>query len=101
MSKLPLNIGLLTHVGASRRGPHFNSFLFGSKTGDFLYSAGLKLFQALKSTTICYGFVGTETITYGGLFSRFGFAAVLICENEVGIDGNISTSCKTKLLSNI
>ena len=38
----PLNIGLLVHVGASRRAPHFYSFIPGSKTGDFSISIPCK-----------------------------------------------------------
>ncbi len=46
--KIPLCTGLLAHVGASRREPHFYSFLPGSKTGDFSYPAEVKLFQSPK-----------------------------------------------------
>lgn len=47
-----------------------------------------------KSTTICCGFIATETAVYGGCFSRFGFAAVFRGGNEVGIDENISIGYK-------
>ena len=33
--KQHISAGLLAHVGASRREPHFYSFLPGLKTGDF------------------------------------------------------------------
>ena len=48
LKKTPCNLGLLAHVGASRREPHFYSFLPGSKTGDFSYPAEVKLFQSPK-----------------------------------------------------
>ena len=53
--KTPLIIGAVAHVGASRREPHFYSFIPGSKTGDFPYPAEAKLFQVSKNTTICCG----------------------------------------------
>ena len=42
--KTPLCAALLAHVGASRREPHFHSFLPGPKTGDFSYPAEEKVF---------------------------------------------------------
>ena len=44
MGKQHISIGLLAHVGASRREPHFHSFLPGPKTGDFSYPAEGKVF---------------------------------------------------------
>ena len=46
--KQNLNIGLLAHVSASRREPHFYIFIPGPKTGDFSCPAEAKLFQGLK-----------------------------------------------------
>ena len=46
--KRPLVAGILAHVGASRREPHFHSFIPGPKTGDFSYSAEVKHFQGIK-----------------------------------------------------
>ena len=43
--KQQISVGLLAHVGASRREPHLNSFIPGSKTGDSLCSASENLFQ--------------------------------------------------------
>ena len=48
MGKQPLSIGLLAHVGASRREPHLNSFNPGPKTGDFSCPAEVKLLQGSK-----------------------------------------------------
>ena len=36
LKKAPRSIALLAHVSASRREPHFHSFIPGPKTGDFL-----------------------------------------------------------------
>lgn len=47
--KQQISAGLLAHVGASRREPHFHSFIPGPKTGDFLYPAEAKLFQRIKT----------------------------------------------------
>ena len=41
-------VGFLTHVGASRREPHFYSCIPGSKTGDFSYPVEPKRFQRTK-----------------------------------------------------
>lgn len=38
------SIGLLAHVGASRREPHFYSFIPDPQTGDFSHSAEIKRF---------------------------------------------------------
>ena len=46
--KKQLNIGLLAHVSASRREPHFHSYIPGPKTGDFSCPAGVKQFQGSK-----------------------------------------------------
>jgi len=48
MGKSHICIGLTAHVGASRREPHLNSFIPGSKTGDFSCPAEVKRFQGLK-----------------------------------------------------
>ena len=47
--KMNISVGLLAHVGASRREPHFYSFIPGPKTGDFSCPAEVKLFQGLKT----------------------------------------------------
>ena len=65
-TKVNICTGLLAHVGASRREPHFYSFIPGPKTGDFSCPAEVKLLQGLKNTTICCGFIVTETAAYGG-----------------------------------
>ena len=44
-----ISAGLLAHVGASRREPHFYSYIPGPKTGDFSCPAEVKLFQGLKT----------------------------------------------------
>lgn len=44
LHKLPLGVGLLAHVGASRREPHKSSYIPGPKTGDFSCPAEVKLF---------------------------------------------------------
>ena len=43
--KMPCGIGLLAHVGASRREPHFFSFIPGLNTGDFSCPVEAKLFK--------------------------------------------------------
>ena len=48
VKKTPCCTGLLAHVGASRREPHFYSFRPGLTTGDFSCPAEVKLFQGLK-----------------------------------------------------
>ncbi len=66
LKKIPCGIGLLAHVGASRREPHFHSYIPGPKTGDFFMPCGSKAISRLENTTICCGFVKTETAAYGG-----------------------------------
>ena len=41
-------IGILAHVGASRREPHFHNYIPGPKTGGFPCPAKAKLFQGSK-----------------------------------------------------
>ena len=48
MDKKTIALGILAHVGASRRVPHLNSFIPGPKAGDFSYPAEVKLFQRIK-----------------------------------------------------
>ena len=48
VKKTPCCTGLLAHVGAGRREPHFYSFIPGPKTGDFSCPAEVKRFQGLK-----------------------------------------------------
>ncbi|MBQ8833373.1 MAG: hypothetical protein IJ001_00420 [Oscillospiraceae bacterium] len=47
-SKHHISAGLLAHVSASRREPHFYSYIPGPKTGDFSCPAESKLFQGSK-----------------------------------------------------
>ena len=54
--KIPCCVGLLAHVGASRREPHIHSYIPGLKTGDFSCPVEVKLFKG-KNTTICCGFI--------------------------------------------
>ena len=56
LKKRPFNLGLLAHVGASRREPHIHSYIPGLKTGDFSCPVEVKLFKG-KNTTICCGFI--------------------------------------------
>ena len=44
VKKTPCSIGLLAHVGASRREPLFYNYIPGPKTGDFPWSVEAKLF---------------------------------------------------------
>ena len=64
--KIPCGIGLLAHVGASRREPHFYSFIPGPKKRGFFMPCGGKTISMNQNTTICCGFVGIETAAYGG-----------------------------------
>lgn len=43
-----ITLGILAHVSASRREPHFYSFIPGPKTGDYSCPAEAKPFQGLK-----------------------------------------------------
>ena len=48
-SKKPhISVGLLAHVGASRREPLFYNYIPGPKTGDFPCSVEAKLFHGSK-----------------------------------------------------
>jgi len=44
LQKCHISVGLLAHVGVSRREPHFHSFIPGPKTGDFSCPAEVKQF---------------------------------------------------------
>lgn len=46
--KPPPMDNLLAHVGASRRAPHFYSFIPGSTTGDFLPCGSENIFLGLR-----------------------------------------------------
>ena len=48
-------LGILAHVGAFRREPHFYSFISGSKTGDLSYHAEAKRFHGVKTPPYAVG----------------------------------------------
>ena len=97
--KTPCCTALLAHVGASRREPHFYSFLPGPKTGDFSCPVKAKLFQGIKIPPYVVVRCGGISTTYGGRESGFRFAAVFSVTNEVGIDKNISVGYEGKCIT--
>lgn len=67
------------------------------KPGIFM-PCGSETISRRKNTTICCGFIKTETAAYGGRFSCFSFVAVFSTGNEVGIDENVSVGYKGKFV---
>ena len=80
--KQHISVGLLAHVGANRREPHFCSYLPGPKTGEVSYPAEIKLFQGLKIPPYVVFLHRGISTTYGGQKSEFGFTSVFRAEND-------------------